>query len=571
VLFVFISTTLLSTAQQIVSVDETIFIHANSTTFVSGETLLYKIYCLKSSDNTLSSISKVAYVELIDNTKNTIFKNKITLNTATGQGDYFIPTTLKTGNYKLIAYTNWMLNKPPSTYFQIDITIINPYKKQEKSVTDTAENKNIFTPKYKNAIIGNNILQTNIKMQLNKKAFKNREFVDLKIESMNKDFQEGSYSLSVRKIEDLPSTKQITAMEFSTVKNESLLNLQNPKNKIQIPELRGEIISGKITAKNDTDKIENKLIAFSLPGKNFIFKIVRTDVLGNFKFNINKENYSSEITIQLIEDDSNNYNIFLNEDVKPDYSNLSIATNYNLPSSIKENLINRSINSQIENAYYSKKTDEITKSETTSPFYYPIAKQYILDKYTRFNTLKETITEVTTELYTKQEGNKLYLHVNDPHVFPQLPDPALVLIDGLYLENQKELFDYKIKNVATIEIIPGKYYLGSVFFNGLVSFTTFDNNYKSSQSGSSILKTTILRPQPKKKYKRVDHSNLTKNDRIPDFRNQLLWNPEVELSNLQSMNSFYTSDDSGIFEIRLEGFSKKGIPVSLQEIIEVKE
>jgi hypothetical protein len=37
------------------------------------------------------------------------------------------------------------------------------------------------------------------------------------------------------------------------------------------------------------------------------------------------------------------------------------------------------------------------------------------------------------------------------------------------------------------------------------------------------------------------------------------------------MNSFYTSDDSGIFEIRLEGFSKKGIPVSLQEIIEVKE
>jgi hypothetical protein len=30
-------------------------------------------------------------------------------------------------------------------------------------------------------------------------------------------------------------------------------------------------------------------------------------------------------------------------------------------------------------------------------------------------------------------------------VFPQSPISALVLIDGLYLENQSELYDYKMK------------------------------------------------------------------------------------------------------------------------------
>jgi hypothetical protein len=53
--------------------------------FRYGEKLLYKIY-LKSSDKTPSNISKVSYVELVDNTKQTIFKNKIILENTIKQG-----------------------------------------------------------------------------------------------------------------------------------------------------------------------------------------------------------------------------------------------------------------------------------------------------------------------------------------------------------------------------------------------------------------------------------------------------------------------------------------------------
>lgn len=564
--------TTLATAQQNVSVNETVFIHTNATTFVTGEKLLYKIYCLKSSDKTPSNISKVAYVELIDDTKQTIFKNKIILENTTGQGDYFIPTTLKTGNYKLVGYTKWMLNKTNATFFEMDLTIINPYKTDDKPNVGTIQNNvRIVQSINENNKTDNGISTKNARLSLNKKTFTNRELVELKMESYDTIFKEGNYSLSIRKVEDLPSKKQMPAIEFGSKKDDVVFDLQNLKSKIQLPELRGEIISGKITAKNNTDQIENKLIAFSLTGKDFIFKIVRTDALGNFQFNINKANYSSEIAIQLLDDRSGNYDIKLDDDTTIDISKISIPAKYVLSSSIKENLLNRSVNSQIENAYYSKKADSIAKTKSIAPFYYPIAKEYILDQYTRFNTLKETIIEVTTELSTKTEQNKMSLHVYDPTVFPQSPINALVLIDGLYLENQSALYDYKMKNVYKVEIIVGKYFYGSHFFNGLVSFTTFNKDFKRAEDESSILKKTILRPLPKKIYHKIDYSLLNENERIPDFRNQLLWNPEIHLNDSNGAFSFYTSDVTGTFEIKLEGFAKNGTPISLNETFEVKD
>lgn len=568
-----ISTQLIN-AQQIIPVDETVFVHANATTFVSGETLLYRIYCLKLSDKTASNISKVAYVELVDDSKKSVFKTKIFLDDAVGQGDYFIPTTLKTGNYKLIGYTNWMLNKPVSEFFQIGINIINPYKTVEKSAAETTlsssnANQSLATPA-ETVSKETNHTNENVQFQLSKKTFTNRELVDLKVNAADPIFADGNYSLSVRKLDNIPTKNQVTAEEFvSNLPSPKLIDTQNTAENIILPELRGEIISGKISSKNGTDKIANINIGLSLPGKSFAFKVVTTDVNGNFIFNIAKAYYSPDIKVQVIDDNENNYEIAINNAPEIDYSKLTYEANSSLSYLIKESLLNRSVSSQIENAYYHKKVDNIMKTETLDPFYYPLAKEYVLDDYTRFKTLKETITEVTTEIYHKEIDDKFYLHVTDPSVFPQLPEAALVLIDGLYLENQKELFSYSMKNVYKIELIVGRYYLGSKSFNGLISFTTFDKDFKSTESGSYMVKPTVLRPQPKKLYNKIDYTNATDNARIPDFRNQLFWNPNVKLNN-ENNNSFYTSDIAGTFEIKLEGFTKNGAPVSLKEIIEVK-
>lgn len=570
-MFVFINTQF-TNAQQTVTVDETVFVHANATTFVSGESLLYKIYCLKSSDKTPSIISKIAYVELVDSNKKSVFKTKIALENSYGQGDYFIPTTLKTGNYKLVGYTDWMLNKATSEFFQIDITIINPFKSNEKNDNgNVAASLNTISTnaKNENTVKENIVTNDNVKFNLNKKTFSNRELVPLKIESANPVFKEGSYSLSVRKIDNLPSHSQTSSTNFSS-NGTTLIDIKNQDSNITVPEIRGEVVSGKITSKTGTDKTENIAIALSLPGKSFAFKVVKTDKAGKFFFNIDKANYSPNVTVQVIDENASNFTISLDNVPEIDYSKLTFKADSDLSYVIKESLVDRSISSQVENAYYHKKTDNISKSPAYDPFYYPLTKEYILDDYTRFKTLKETITEITTEIYHKQKDDKVYLHVNDATIFPQLPEAALVLVDGLYLENQNELMTYNMKNVYKIELLSGRYFVGPKSFNGLISFTTFDKDFKSTQTGSYIIKTAILRPQNKKIYNKIDYSNLADNARIPDFRNQLFWNPEVKMDS-ENNNSFYTSDVSGTFEIKLEGFAKNGTPVSLKEIIEVKD
>ncbi|WP_242410225.1 hypothetical protein [Flavobacterium sp. Root901] len=560
-MFVLINTQL-SRSQQTIAVDETVFIHTNATTLVSGETLLYKIYCLKSTDKTPSNISKVAYVELVDDTKKSVFKTKISLENASGQGDYFIPTTLKTGSYKLIGYTNWMLNKPLNESFQLNINIVNPYKVDEKTVA-----ANILA---NGSTSDENLTNENIALKLNKKTFSNREFVDLKIQSSNANLTDGTYSLSVRKLDNIPAQSQISAVKFAANPSYPIvLDLQKQDQKIILPELRGEIISGKITAKNNSDKVDNISVGLSIPGKSFAFEVVKTDQNGNFIFNVNKIFYTSNIVIQIIDEKANNYDVAVNNSPEIDYSQISFEKDSKLSYTFKESLLERSISSQVENAYYHKKVDNVEKAPASESFYYPIAKEYILDDFTRFKTLKETITEVAVEIYSKQKDDKFYLHVNDPSIFPQLPEPALVLVDGLYIENQNDLQNYNMKNVYKIELIVGRYYVGSKSFNGLISFTTFDRDFKSTQTGSFIAKPTVLRPQPKKIYNKVKYENTTDNQRIPDFRNQLLWNPDVQLNN-DSETSFYTSDLSGTFEIRLEGFTKNGIPVSVKENLEVQ-
>lgn len=662
VLFVLINTQLIG-AQQTISLDETVFLHTNASTFVTGETLLYKMYCLKVTDKKASIISKIGYVELVDSNHKSVFKTKIKLENSIGQGEYFIPTTLKTGTYKLIGYTNWMLNKPIDELFQINISIINPFiANQANTEVTKTDNGTIAITKEKTetAIYTNE----NLKFKLDKKVFSNRELVNLQLEASDENFSEGNYSLSVRKIEELTFEEPIRTVDFLikgtptiiditkkekevilpelrgevisgkvTAKNgmdkvENIavafsltgqsdvfqisktdsngnFNFKNNKNnsnvviqiidnradnytfsldkspqidhskssnekKIILPELRGEMLTGKVTAKNNTDKVENIAVAFSLPGKSEIFQVSKTDSKGNFIFNFNSTDYNPNVILQIIDDRADNYTLSLDKSSEIEYDKLAFEPANNLSYEYKERLLNRSISSQIENAYFYKKTDSFIKPVYSQPFYSVFSKEYILDNYTRFKTINETITEVATEIYSRKTKDTFYLHVMDYTIPEQQPESALVLFDGLLIQNQIELLNYNMKKVYKINLVSGRYYVGPKSFNGLISFTSFENDFENKQNGSYILKTSILRPQPKKLYYKINYSNPSENETIPDFRNQLFWNPDVK-TNENANNTFYTSDLAGRYEIRLEGFAKNGLAVSINEIIEVND
>jgi len=123
---------------------ERVFVHHNTSLLFTGEYLYYKLYCFNESIDNLSKTSKIAYVELIGEHGQIIFKHKIKLDEGLGQGDFFVPTSIPSGNYKLLAYTQWMRNASGNNFFSSDISIINPYKvNQSEILSEDIEIENI--------------------------------------------------------------------------------------------------------------------------------------------------------------------------------------------------------------------------------------------------------------------------------------------------------------------------------------------------------------------------------------------------------------------------------------------
>jgi hypothetical protein len=553
------------------SVSESIFIHLNTTTLLVGEKLYCKLYCLNPTTNKQSTLSKIAYLSLINSKNQAVFTNKIYLDNGKGQGYFFMPTTLSTGNYKLIAYTNLMLNKTESKKTEIDLFIINPYLENEKSVLVNRTPIQIKQNETVQKKIENtsDLKEKNFVIELNKKINTNREQITFKIKSVVNTPEKGNYSLSVRKIDDLPIIRQKNAVEYQQTNENPVAHLN--KTLMFAPELRGEIIAGTISNKKQPKEVNNKTIALSIPGKSFTVKIEKTNELGQFKFILDKDPNNSNIVIQIMENDKDNYKIELDKHKGYNESELKFTNELKLSVENKNTLEKRSVANQIENAYYAINKDSILIPQEIQPFYHPLEKEYILDDYTRFPSLKETITEVLKEMYYRQADNNYSIHIRDPHYdLKNFDEPTLVLVDGLVIQNINELFDYRAENIYKVSLVTGVYFYGPKAFNGIVNITTKNNDYTIKATGDYILKTKIERPLNNTIYFTPDYADKLKYERIPDYRYQLLWLPEVTLANKENPISFYTSDESGTFEISLEGFTDKGIPVSLKDTFEVQ-
>lgn len=533
---------------------ESIFLHTNTSTFTSGETLYYKIYVLNPDTNTVSEISKVAYIELIDANKNVVSSQKVFLKNGTANSDIFIPTSLKTSNYKLIAYTNWMLNQGKTSHATQDIFVINPFevlsekniaKEENKTSQDSVQNLNSSSS------------------SLNKKVYGTREAVLFKPDLKN---IEGQYSVSVRKKDLLPLPFQKSATEFASQKNEKGEVNFNPGSSV-LPELRGEIISGKIQSPERNNPISDVPVALSIPGEAYVFKTVRTDKNGEFRFVIDKEYSNPHLIIQVFSEKRNEYSINVNPRQSVDFGSMAFSEEFKLKASLAKTIEERATANQIESAYYLKKNDTILKLKEQHFFDSP--REYRLDDYTRFPTLKQTITEVISDMFFLKNRGKYSFYMQENLKDRETKESVLTLIDGILVQDPTAIADFNAKDIEKITVAPKSYIYGGSVFGGIASISTKERNFDSKILGESFYETTQNKvPESHKNYFKQIYPS--KNSTIPDFRYQLLWLPNLTVKENNLEVSFYTSDVTGTFEISLQGFTNDGHPISIKHYFEVR-
>ena len=104
---------------------EKVYVHTDRSYYVCGDILWFKAYITNAASNKPLSLSKVAYVEILNNQHLPVLQGKIAVKNGTGSGSFSLPLSLESGNYELRAYTNWMKNDSADHYFKKIVTIVN--------------------------------------------------------------------------------------------------------------------------------------------------------------------------------------------------------------------------------------------------------------------------------------------------------------------------------------------------------------------------------------------------------------------------------------------------------------
>ncbi|WP_437370187.1 hypothetical protein [Maribacter litoralis] len=550
---------------------EKAYVDHNGPLVLSGEYLYYSIHCFNAQTNKPTNISTIGYVALVNEAKEFVFEHKIKLNKGHGYGDFFITTEIPSGRYKLLGYTQWMKNAGLSQVFKDDIVIINPYLVDQSTLL---ENKpDALTSISTDAISVSD--SSTITIRTNRYTYQPREKVTLNIKNYKGALGHGSYTLKVKRKEEIDVPPALNSITYGNAYfNADKEIKQTIGDSIFLPEQRGELVYG--TVKNTTTGLpaENLPVVISIPGKESLLKFSKTDQNGNFYSYIRKDRKNPMAVIQ-VEDQSETYTIEKGTPKHIDITDLSFA-NFRLSKQQAEYIKSRSVLNQIENQFFGAKPDSILQSNPIDIFNGGIPEVIILDKYTRFPTLEETLVEVVKFAgFRKVNTSDAYIRIGQD--FKSYDEdyndfPAIVLIDGVFIPHHEKIRTFDARNIEKISLTRDQFRLGQKEYQGIISIETFDADFLDTYTAKNSLVVPFTQPVAKKNYFVQSYQpEDVSYDRIPDYRRMLFWKPTFNITDSDYSFEFYTSDLEGTYEIMLNGFTTYGKPLTIIKEIEVNK
>ena len=298
---------------------------------------------------------------------------------------------------------------------------------------------------------------------MDKPSYKRREKISLKIENPSGKFGHGNYVLSVRRVDPVKiSNRSPYDGRVEIVK----------ENVFYIPEIRGELVSGRVLTVKGNEPVTNKKVALSIPGENYVFKTASTNVNGRFFISIDEPYETNTGIFEIDESDKAQYKIVL--DKKEIKFKGEAFQGLKLDRNLKDWLQERSIQLQIQDAYF--RPDSVVVGENpTTPFYGELGTLFVLDDYTRFSTLEETFIEIVTLARIRKRGGKNVFEVFNPFN-PYKSGPfsslaPLLLLDGVLVQDE-EVLSYSAKDIESIRVFPEPYRYGPKIFRGIIDFKT---------------------------------------------------------------------------------------------------
>ena len=519
--------------------------------YVAGEDVFCSVFCFDGGSGSLSDFSSVAYVELIS-PEGSAVRVKMALQDGRGAGRLRLPSTLPTGNYRLIAYTALNRNEEDMDYFRGSrvISVYNTLSasRQDSVVPDgdaaTAAVEGTGRP-YGAAAPAGLVME--------------RRGDSLFLRNSGTECLDFCLSLSIS--DALPDPEGPGLADFLEARSGDRATLRTDA-ELSIPEYEGEIVSIRVpamysgvTAVLSGPGLRNDIYSSTVDSTGLV-SFYTGNIYGDrdLVFELNSRDVNDDFSLEVLSPFASPE---LDRDGVPEL---------HLNGSVAEDLKRRSVAMQISRHFG---IDEYMDSLQLRPdllFKGGAMTVYEMDDYTRFPTMRETIVEYVREVHIRRQDGEPVLKVVPGKSFESyssmLGGNALVLVDGVPVSEHGRVLDLNPALLRRICIYPYDVSTGSCIYSGVVNFISFRGDMAGLQFPGRV--------------RILDFHGVTfpvtvgaaKEDSLsPDYRYTRMWQPLLHLEAGEELELPLGKCEAEELRLELEGVVGRSVAFSTAALL----
>ena len=534
---------------------ERVFLTTDRDVYVAGDNVWVSAWCMDAATGRLSGFSKTAYVE-VHSPDGMVQTAKVSLDGGRGAARLTLPTTLPTGNYRILAYTR--LGASETGFDPLPgartVSVFNTLSTERADgVTVAAE-----APQGPAAVQAGDI-----QVLAGDASPGSSGMVYL----TNNGTETVRISLSVRHDDGIPAPQGARVGDFIR----DLRSLPAPQgfDDSVIPEYEGEIIHARVsgTDAEGLRAVRDKYAFLSSPGsgENLYTESISRD--GEALFFTSNIYGQQEMFLEIEQAGDHPCHM---EIVSP-FLDLPAGRipGLTLTAGYARALELRSLGMQLEKNFDADTLYTALPARQHQLFDGRECIRYELDDYTRFPLMEEVFVEIIPQLHTRRIQGRRQIGVLMPDNMGgyRFEDGnTLVLLDGVPVLDHEKILAYDPMLVRTVEIYPQAYFLGIRGFNGVVNFVTykgtlpalaFEDNVRIIDFQGCSLPLAYTCEGVGGDY--------------PDYRQTIYWHPLLTLEPGRRLAvEIKTPAYSGRFEAVAEGLTESGEAVAARTTLDVR-
>jgi hypothetical protein len=529
------------TKGQVSSSFENIDLQTDRDIYIAGEELFFKCFRFDGIPNAKVG-SKYAYL-VLRNEKNTLIKGIcLKLENNMFSGSIYLPDTLSTGRYQLVSYTNCMRNYGERTFFHKEIIIANRFDQDLSKLVLNNTSYDILSK--------SNNDQHLIEVSSEKNNFKKREKIKITLLATGIEENEmAQLSVSVRE-------KTIHHNENKTISDSAGAKISPC---LYLPEINGIIFEGRVVNPDNQQPVSNTRVFLSTQDTVANLQYVITSNEGKFCFLLNDYFDNKNLVLNLPDIKRGRIELINKFELKEPFE----LSGCYADSLFKKYLIKSQNIVKIQKIYNIETKQEVANEHVVhgvAPMVYPPVTDPVYPAdFVSLPDFVEISREILPLLKTRKRGDSYearIVNLSNTGFFTKDP---LIFLDGVPINSINQIINLGSDKIRKVETVGYERYDGNFFYHGILAVYSHKQEINNIVWETPALSTKYIVFYPMSVLKLAEHKVAAES---PDFRQLLYWEPSVILkANEKKTIEFSSSDNTGEFEVFVEGVNSNGKPI----------